>query len=76
MFLQILAEDAAKKLIGLLGIAVRNTGSYPQRQDRNAPFYCSATLTMKAGQGVYPQLVFENKRWQYHPDKNAFFLVV
>ena len=68
MFLQILfqhffayAEDAAKKLIGLLGIAVRNTGSYPEKQDRNAPFYCSATLTMKAGQGVYPRVVFENK---------------
>ena len=49
------------KLIGTPGIAVRNTGSYPERQDRNASFYCSATLTMKAGQGVYPRPVFENK---------------
>ena len=49
------------KLIGTPGIAVRKTGSYPERQDRNASFYCSATLTMKAGQGVYPRPVFENK---------------
>ena len=64
------------KLIGTPGIAVRKTGSYPERQDRNASFYCSATLPMKAGQGVYPRPVFENKRWQYHTVKNTSFLVV
>ena len=64
------------KLIGLLGIAVRNTGSYLEKQDRNASFYCSVTLTMKAGQGVYPRPVFENKHWQYHPDTDTSFLVV